>query len=273
MKPIQTTIAWEIQQNPIYSNNQKLSNYKAIFRNDNGKLLNVAKTSYTPTTNQRFLEVVHKMQEITGFPLQTFDEFEGGKKVMAFLECSEGIKVCGYEFNDYMIIGNSHDSTTGFFMGNSSKMIRCSNRFSKIFRQLQVHHTKNHDTKIDELIRYFETYMRERKDLYIKMARMHTSKVDNSIKKSLVERLTRMNEEEKLGIVELSPRKRNIIDNINASIERECFDLGDTAFGLLQGITHFTTHIRKNKEEVFGNTFGGSARINEEAFKFCEALI
>jgi hypothetical protein len=273
MKPTQSTLSWEIEQRPIYSNNSKLTGYKAIFRNDNDKLLNVAKTSYTPTNNQRFLEVVEKMHEITGFPIQTYDEFEGGKKVLAFLECTEPIKVCGYDFKDYMIIGNSHDSSTGFFMGNSSKMIRCSNRFSKIFRQLQVHHTKNHDVKIDGLLRYFETYMRERKELYIKMARMHTAKIDSSIKKALVERLTRMNEEEKLGIAELSPRKRNLIENINTSIERECFDLGDTAFGLLQGITHHTTHIRKNKEEVFGNVLGGAARINEEAFRFCEALI
>jgi hypothetical protein len=273
MKPTQKTISWEIEQKPIYSNNSQLRNYQAIFRNDNGQLLNVAKTSYTPTPNQRFVEVVEKMQEITGFPLQTYDEFEGGKKVLAFLECTEAIKVYGYDFKDYMIIGNSHDSSTGFFMGNSSKMIRCSNRFSKIFRQLQVHHTKNHDVKIDGLLRYFETYMRERKELYIKMARMHTAKIESSIKKALVERLTRMNEEEKLGIAELSPRKRNLIDNINASIERECLDLGDTAFGLLQGITHHTTHVRKNKEEVFGNVLGGAARINEEAFRFCEQLI
>jgi hypothetical protein len=42
-------------------------------------------------------------------------EFEGGRKVLAFLECIEPIKVQGYDFQDFMLIGNSHDSSTGRF--------------------------------------------------------------------------------------------------------------------------------------------------------------
>ena len=265
-------LEWDIRENPIFANNKKLDNHKAIFRNDNDNLLNVARKSYTPTTNARFVEVVEKMHEITGFPIKCFDEFEGGKKVLAFLECTEPIKVGGYDFEDFMIIGNSHDSSTGFFIGNSSKMIRCANRFSKIFRQLQVHHTRNHDQKIDGLLRYFENYMKERKELFLSMARMTNTVVDKSIKKALIERLARVHEEESLGIVELSARKKNVISNLDISINHECFDLGENAFGLFQGVTHYTTHIRKNRENVFGNALGGASRINEEAYNFCKAL-
>lgn len=134
-------IKWDITESKIFANNHQIPNHKAIFRSDNGGLLNVTKNSYTPTTNARFVEVVNRMSEITGFPIRCFDEFEGGKKVLAFLECNEPIKVLDYDFQDFMLIGNSHDSSTDFFIGNSSKMIRCSNRFSKVFRQLQVHHT------------------------------------------------------------------------------------------------------------------------------------
>ena len=137
----ESPLSWDIIEKPIYSNNQPVRGYKAVFRNDNGQLLNVTKSSYTPTRNERFLEVVDRMSTITGFPIKCHDEFEGGKKVLAFLECNEPIKVQGYDFQDFMLIGNSHDSSTGFFIGNSNKMIRCSNRFSKMFRQLQVSHT------------------------------------------------------------------------------------------------------------------------------------
>lgn len=269
----QHELSWDIKEMPIYSNNSRLDNHKALFRNDTNMLLNVSKKSYTPTTNSRFVEVVEKMQEITGFPIKCYDEFEGGKKVLAFLECTEPIKVCGYDFKDYMLIGNSHDSSTGFFIGNSSQMIRCSNRFSKIFRQLKVHHTRNHDKKIDELLKYFELYMKERKELFMTMAKMAHVSIDSSIKRALVERLTHMNEEERLGMGELSARKRNLVENITYCINAECFDLGNTAFGLLQGVTNFTTHVRKNREQVFSNAFGGAARMNEEAFRFCESLI
>jgi Domain of unknown function (DUF932) len=109
------SIKWEISEKPIFSNNHPIVGYKALFRGDNNQLLNVAKTSYTPTPNARFVEVVERMSEVTGFPVRCYDEFEGGKKVLAFLECTEPIEVQGHQFQDYMLIGNSHDSSTGRF--------------------------------------------------------------------------------------------------------------------------------------------------------------
>ncbi|MFN8353703.1 MAG: DUF932 domain-containing protein [Spirosomataceae bacterium] len=265
------TFGWEIAEKPIYANNATLKGYKAIFRNDNQQLLNVAKQSYTPTPNTRFVEVVERLNEITGFPIRCYDEFEGGKKVLAFLECTEPIQVCGYDFQDFMLIGNSHDSSTGFFIGNSSKMIRCANRFSKIFRQLQVRHTKNHDAEIEQLLRYFETYMNQRKGLFQQMERFANVKIDQTLKDALAERLVRMTEEEKAGKAEISTRKQNLLFDIERSIDIECNALGDNLFGLLNGITHYTTHTRKTKEQVFGNALGSLARINQEAFQFCEA--
>jgi Domain of unknown function (DUF932) len=169
-----------------------------------------------------------------------------------------------------MLIGNSHDSSTGFFIGNSSKMIRCSNRFSKVFRQLQVHHTRHHDTKIEELIGYFETFTQERKKLFNKMESFAKIEIDDSIKEALVQRLTRMTNEEKLGLKEISIRKENVMNSLWQSIDKECLALGDNLFGLFNGATHYTTHTKKVKEPIFGNCLGSLARINNDAFEFCE---
>ena len=266
---------WEVVKKPIYSNNRPISGYKALFRDDNGCLLNVAKNSYTPTSNTRFVEVVERMSDITGFPIRCYDEFEGGRKVLAFLECTEKVQVQGFDFQDFMLIGNSHDSSTGFFIGNSSKMIRCSNRFSKVFRQLQVHHTRHHDAKIDQLLDYFQTavadhFMQEREKLFAQMETFAKVEIDDSLKQSLVERLARMTHEECLGTKELSTRKENIVNDLWKSIDKECLVLGDNLFGLLNGITHYTTHTRKTKETIFGNCLGSLANINTQAFEFCQ---
>jgi Domain of unknown function (DUF932) len=263
-------LKWEIVEKPIFSNNRPVTGYKALFRDDNDGLLNVAKKSYTPTTNARFVEVVERMSDITGFPVKCYDEFEGGRKVLAFLECTEPIKVLDYDFQDFMLIGNSHDSSTGFFIGNSSKMIRCSNRFSKVFRQLQVHHTRHHDAKIDQLLGYFQTFMAERKKLFGQMETFAKIEIDDTLKQSLVERLARMTHEERLGTKELSTRKENIVNDLWRSIDKECLALGDNLFGLLNGITHYTTHTRKTKATSFGNCLGSLAHINTEAFEFCQ---
>ena len=266
------SLEWDIIEKPIFANNKQVIGYKGIFRNDNGQLLNIAKSSYTPTHNEKFIEVTEKLHDITGFPIENYYDVDGGKKVLAFLKCTEPMQVCGHEFKDYLMIGNSFDGSTGFFIGNSNIMVRCSNRFSRNFRQLQVNHTKNNSLRIDGLVQYFDMFMKQRTQLFDKMEQLSWVKVDDSIKDALVERLTRMNDEEKLGN-DVSTRKRNIISNINSSIDRECADLGDNAFGLFNGITHYTTHIKNSKNNAFGNPFGSLNELNQTAFKFCSDLI
>jgi len=265
-------LEWDIIEKPIFANNKQVLGYKGIFRNDNGQLLNIAKSSYTPTHNEKFIEVTEKLHDITGFPIENYYDVEGGKKVLSFLKCTDTMQVCGHEFKDYLMIGNSFDGSTGFFIGNSNIMVRCSNRFSRNFRQLQVNHTKNNSLRIDGLVQYFDMFMKQRTQLFEKMEQLSWVKIDDSIKDALVERLTRMNDEEKLGN-EISTRKRNIITNLNSSNDRECADLGDNAFGLFNGITHYTTHIKNSKNATFGNPFGSSNELNQTAFKFCTELI
>ncbi len=115
-------------------------------------------------------------------------------------------------------------------------------------------------------------FMNQRRQLFENMERFSEVKIDDSIKKALVEKLTRMSDEEKLG-TEISTRKSNIITNINYSIDRECADLGDNAFGLFNGITHYTTHIKNSKNSAFGNPFGTLNELNQTAFKFCNDLV
>lgn len=274
MNIIENPVAnWDVIERPIYSNNAELNGYKAIFRSDNEHLLNVAKATYTPTTNSRFIEVVERLSDITDFPIRCYDEFQGGKKILAYLECTQPIQVQGFDFKDYMLIGNSHDSSTGFFIGNSSQMIRCSNRFSAMFRQLQVRHTRNHDNEIDQLLNCVDSYMKHRRQLFNKMERFANVEVDEEIKNALIARLVNMTQEEMLGQSELSSRKRNIILDIDKSILLECNALGDNLFGLFNGVTHYTTHIRSNKEEVFCNALGGGAKLNDTAFEFCNSFL
>lgn len=266
------TIDWEVEERPIFANGLKITGYKGLFRGNSDNLLSIQKSSYTPTPNSRFIEVAEKLNEITGFPIKNYFDIDGGKKTLAFLECTEPIQVCGHEFKDYLMLGNSFDGSTGFFIGNSSMMVRCSNRFSKNFRQLQVMHTKNNSQRIDDLCRTFDMFMNQRKQLFKQMETFEQVKIGDSIKKALIERLTRMTDEEKLG-TDISTRKSNIISLINNSIETECRALGNNTFGLFNGITHYTTHVKQSKSGIFGNPFGSLNDMNQTAFKFCNELV
>lgn len=264
-----TQLNWDVISRPIFSNNARIDTHQALYRNDNDFLLNVCTNSYTPTRNERFLEIVQRMSDISGFPIECYDEFQGGKKVLAFLKATEKVEVMGHYFEDYMMIGNSHDGSTALFFGNSSKLIRCQNRFARQFQKLKVYHTTNQEVKISTILRAFEVYMIERAKLFSKLQDFSKVEIHHSIKAALVERLVNMTHEEKIGIEPISTKKQNIITGLYNSISTECEALGNNYFGLLQGVTHYTTHVRTNREDVFCNSMGGAARINEQAYNFC----
>jgi Domain of unknown function (DUF932) len=266
-------LSWEVVERPLFSNNTQLNGYKALYRSDNQELLQVAKSTYTPTTNERFLEVVERLSEITGFPIELFDEVAGGKKVIAFLKCTDPVTVNGYKFKDWLMVGNSHDGSTGFFIGNSNMMIRCENRFTQQFQNLKVLHTRNHDLKIDSLTNSFDEYVMQRQRFYNRFSEYVDFEVVEEDKTKIVNSLVQVTPLEIEQPETMSSRKQNIITDIHRSIERETIELGNNLFGLFNGITHYTSHIRRQKSLVFCNAFGTSADFNHRAFTLCENLL
>ena len=270
---MENKLNWEVIERPLYSNFQPVAGYKALFRSDNDELLHIAKATYTHTPNDRFLETVDKLSNITGFPIELFDEVQGGKKVIAFLKCTNPVSVGGYEFKDYLMVGNSHDGSTGFFIGNSNVMVRCANRFTKQFRSLQVYHTKNHNIKIDTLANSFDDFTKQRQRFYDRFGEYVDFEIVDEHKEKLVNSIVELTPLEIAEPETISTRKNNIITDIHKSIEIETNAIGNNLFGLFNGITHYTTHTRTQKNPVFGNAFGSVADINNKALTFCETLI
>lgn len=268
-----TNLSWEVEERPLFSNNQRIEGYKALYRSDNNELLQVAKSTYTPVTNERFLEVITRLSEITGFPIEMYDEVNKGKKVIAFLKCTDPITVNGYKFKDWLMVGNSHDGSTGFFIGNSNMMIRCENRFTKQFQSLKVLHTANNDFRINQLANSFDDYTKQRQRFYNRFSEYIDFEIIEGDKSKIVNSLVEVSPLEIEQPETISTRKQNIITDIHRSIERETSELGNNLFGLFNGVTHYTSHVRRQKEAVFCNAFGTSADFNNRALTFCETLI
>lgn len=266
-------LSWDVIERPLFSNFKKIEGYKVLHRSDTDEVLHIARKTYTPTTNARFLETVSALNKITGFPVEMIDEIDNGKKVIAFLKCTNNLTVQGYEFKDWLMLGNSHDGSTGLFIGNSNMMIRCSNRFTQNFRQFQIYHTKHHDFKIDYLLDGVSSYHTQRQKFYDSMGDYVNFEITQTHKNNLVHLLADYSPAEILNQSEISTRKLNIATDLHNSINRECHALGDNLFGLFNGATHYTTHTKKSNVITFGNSFGIKAELNKKALNFCNQLI
>lgn len=271
IKPLASNLDWEIQTERLFNRNgHALKDYKMLTRSDNGALLNVCKKSYTPTPNSKFKDTVSSMQKITGMEFKGFSEFQGGKKILAYLK-SDRRKIAGFDFDNYMVIGNSHDYSTSFFIASTHKMLRCENQFSRLYkgRSFSIPHTSAIESRIDELILSFESYMEEQKRLERKLSIWKEVDVDPVLVEMMIERVMNieLGNEESIG-----KRRKNKIEGLMHSIKRESLDIGDNLLGLFQGVTHYTTHVYSQKEKVFGNIFGSVAELNNRAFAFAESI-
>lgn len=280
--PIETTLAnWEVREVPIFTNykavsepmpkTRKIDGYKAIVRDDSHQVLNLCSPAYHAMSNRQFIETAIQFSEVTGFPLENIFEVDGGAKQLAFLKCTETFHVNGFEFKDHLMIGNSHDGTTGFFVGNSNLMIRCQNRFARQYRSLKVKHTKSLQIGVDQIKQEFANYRHKLNEYYSNLDKMSKIKVSKKLIELMTQRLASMSREEIIGTKELSTRKKNIVSDLNDCFESEMAEVGSTVLGLFEGATYYTTHKAKvySTDENAPGVFDRAYKLNEIAYDFC----
>ena len=263
------SLDWEISERPIFNaGGEPIEGYKSIVRSDSGHVINVAKGSYTPTPNEVLVETAESLSEATGFEIAGYDTFQNGSKVLAFLKNPEQNRVLDFPLDDYLLIGNSHDYSTSFFMGNTNVMLRCANQFTQANQQFKVAHTSNSKQRIAQTVRGFQHYVQQNKLIYSDFQRFARVKVDQQLIDASIERVMDIDTKQ-----EISTRKANIHREITTCIHRECFDIGNNLLGLFNGFTYYTTHVRNAREKVFGNAVGAMASINSRSYDFCKSLI
>ncbi len=272
VKP-QDQLGWEIVSEPIRTESGLLiDGYKSIRRSDNDHVLNVVKNSYSPMTNEAFTGLITQLGEVTGFKQAGFTTFKKGGIILGFLENKEKVQKIGdHEILDYMVVGNSHDFSSSIFVGTSSVLVRCTNAFSRIKKGkgLSVPHTKNKQAKIDNLVKYFEMYQKEKELVFTAFNDFTGMSMTPDLQEQFISEVLQINE---LG--ELSTRKSNQRSELVECINREKNDLGNNLWAVFNGVTYWTTHVKDTKaDKLFGSVLGGMADINERAFKSAVELI
>lgn len=262
----ETTLDWEVKTEPIIINEIHAEGWKAITRSDNHKILNICKKSYTPLSNGMFKDTINEISDFSGFPVDKIMEFKGGKVILAFLKNKEKLQIADWEADDYLVVGNTHDSSYGAFSGTSSVLIRCMNAFGSISRMDTIYHTKSIISRVDNLVLYYKNYTVERdkmKDTFEKWSDIRVSaEVINKFPEMLLD-----------ATENSSTKKMNQVGLLSASIAREIADIGDSYFGLFNGVTHYTTHVREKESNTTGNLIGSNAKMNKKAFDLVAELV
>jgi hypothetical protein len=266
------SLDWEIKETAVMCGGKVQEGYKGLQRTDTRDVLSIVKDSYTPTKNETFKNLVSEIEKLGNYKLKDYLEIKDGRKILCWLENVEKIKLCGWESKDYLVIGNSFDYTSSFFVGNSNTLIRCQNQFSRLHNgsNFRVLHSKGSTQKIQNFQNDFEKIQTESKLFYDIFESFGEVEIDNLHIEQLVKYLCNNEFEKDKKISKILDIKKQ---DLELCIKLETNKLGKNAFGLMNGVTYYTTHKISKGEKVFGNILGGGRKMNDIAWDFCGNLL
>ncbi len=268
------SLSWDIKVHPLKTITGLETGTRAILRNDNNAVLSYVSARYRPLPNRELHRLCRAIERSGNYRIAGFDEFQGGRLVMAFIRnLSPGLKMNGLALAEYLVIGNSHDKTRKLFIGTTQNLIRCENQFSSVAPLYKAIHRGRfdfHDGIIRELTDQYES---GRKALYTGMEALERKKVNTDLINKLVVYLLNTDRvfPDHAKAKELIASSQGIL--LQKSISRETKELGMNAFGLLNGVTWYTSHEIRNPKKHFGNLSGVAKELNDKAFHFCTELI
>ena len=249
-----------------------------IFKHTGGKALGIVGKVFEPTNLQNFLDAIEYSVKHSGANLDlsklTYHEYQNGAKVLFRIPLKK------FEIQSPMkgdVLETSLEFRTGFdgmtkiSLGFFSLRLWCSNGAKNWQKDVDVSmkNTANNQHKLlamtNEIIKVSQ--MTENHVLLLNEAvkvKVTDKNVQDFICKLLGFKPAELNE--------ISTRKRNIFDAINASAAIEMSNTGKNLFSLLQGVTRYTTHdLAKNDEEAL--LYNRAAVINREAHQLVFAQL
>ncbi len=266
-------LTWDVKSQPLKTIMGIESNRKMNLRNDNNEPLAVVSKNYKVFTNSQLIKLCKGIERLGRFHLEGFEEFRGGKLVLAFIRNNQpGLKLAGLELKEHLVIGNSFDGTRQMFIGSSHVLCRCENQFSSIVPMRKFRHVAGSDFTKETLELIKTTYEHERKRLFYQLENLKSKKVTEKLVDEMIIYLLNNDKE-----VPDDLRKMELIHSLKghelkSSIIKETKDLGMNAFGLFNGVTWYTSHELKSNISNFGNTHGVASELNQKALEFCSVL-
>lgn len=258
--------------------------YYANQRSDNGAVLHVVSEGYSVLQNEELVELCEAMANTFDYKIHTGGALHGGRKVFVQLKTDNvsGIGANNDTVERYITAVNSFDGSTAVAFGSLGLTISCQNTFFKAARHenmTRIKHTSNMRERIEQAKRQIEIVRKQEETLYQQFSRMASEGVHAEQVRQVVLRTVGVDVHKTASDNALihSTRKLNIADNLLRSIEREMSYKGQTLWGLMSGVTHFTTHKQaapnRDNGRIESKLVGQAQNVDAIAFDYLERFV
>jgi hypothetical protein len=276
---------FQIEKQPLTITNSKgellTTNYFGLINTKSNEVINTVKDSYTVSQNADIVQLMLEGMEPFGSQLSVSKAgaLNGGRKVFLQLEVEGFSRVGDDMVKRYVTLIDSNDGSTSLSIGFGDFCMRCSNQFYKFYKkgEAKFRHTESMQGKIKTIPTLIQTSLNES----LRQIETYNKMASTSISKSLADKMVKhlLDYDRVLTSVEkqslLSTRSINIMDKLYADIETEFKEVGQNMWGLLGGVTRFTTHNQSIPKRDNGRMEsllinGSGYKMNQKALQFAE---
>ena len=269
MENLTQTLSWEIETKEIQIPGKKGKGPVALLRSDDHSLLSIRTDRYHPVYNADLLILKERILNTGAFSFKGFQVFQNGKRILAFFENRRELQLCGQDVKDYLIIGNSNDASSKFFIGTSNYMYRCENQFSDKIRTFERRHDVPFDPYLIDIDELIYSYDKGRRKLYRKMEQLSTIQIDRDLPRRLALQLLEIQLSDSNEFTYPKKKQLNILLDC---MQTEMQDLGPTLWGVFNGVTRYTSN-HLNGNPGFGIVNGLGEKMNREAMRILSSTL
>ncbi len=270
---------WSVNKEPLtLQSDQKETRFFGVVRSDNRNCFGTCTGRYEVFQNQEMAELAIRLQEETGYNPNGGNVFAEGARVMIDLkgknEILEYPKV-GDIMEKSIRITNTHDGTGSLRLAMGSLVLSCTNGMTRwvAHKETSIRHTTNMRHMVKAALKGFEIIQEEEKTFMDEIRRMIDKPISEQKVAQMINEITEI-EVEKVNTThavwssdQYSTRAINKARSLFDSIKEEIDYKGSNVWGLLNGVTHYTTHKggRENTRQD-SKVFGGLMRTDKKAY-------
>lgn len=275
---------WRVDKVQLYTPDGTPVDYYANQRSDNKAVLQVVSAGYSVLQNEEMVELCEALANTYDYKIHKGGALDGGRKVYIQLEADSitGIGENRDTINRFVTAINSFDGSTAVAFGSLGFTISCQNTFFRAARHenmTRIKHTTNMKERIEQAKRQVEYVRLEEESLYAKFFRMAEEPATQQHIKEVVQRITQVDitKAQSVNKLEHSTRRVNMAESLVRSIYGETSYKGMTLWGLMSGVTHFTTHVQNAPKRENGREesklMGLAQHVDSIAFNYIDAFV
>jgi len=269
---------FNISKRALFDDKGIAANYYGLYNDKLNKCIHTVKEGYTVSQNEEIVKMVLTGMQKFGNELSVTKAgvINEGRKIFLQLVIEGQSKVGDDILKRYITVIDSNDGSTSLSVGIGDECMRCENQFWKFYKNGEkFRHTITIEEKIKKLPILIENALANSiKQIEIYKSFMST-KISKDLAHNMVKHLIGFDREitSPIELSKKSTRSINKMDKIYDAIDIEFSEVGDTLWGLMGGITRYTTHNlsspKRENGKVESMLIGGAYKMNQKAFEFC----